>query len=383
MLAAAAADKESKDALIADSPRFLHAACSGDQVRAGGVCVRLRQRLCACAALQADVLSALLSAGLPHLAADTDGFNALHECAMSDAGHCLAALTRKAAPGAALEAVDGSGATPLLHAAQRGSASVVLALLKLSASVTAQDSRGRTALHLAACGPKDAALAVTAALLARGARPSQPDLLGRSAVHNAAAAGNTDALSSLLAHDKALDINARDGQGRTALHHGWRAPRRLCRLRRSLHVAGLRAAAAGGHTDAVRTLLSAGADALVLDSHGLSARSCAAFSGTRRTPRPCAYRADRLDLTQASRTSWRCCRRSRSRSTSSAFPSWSSRRRPRQSAQRRPRQWLRQSCLRRAPRSAGPRSTAPAPSGPALAPRTTPRRATRWTCPSL
>ena len=119
--------------------------------------------------------------------------------------------------GASLEAVDQTGRTPLLQAAQMGNPEVVDVLINaganLRATVTGSLETGTTVLHWAARG---GFLNLGAAFLSKC-----PDLLemtncdGETALHTAARKGQTAFVERLLSLGAAID--AQEKQQRTAL----------------------------------------------------------------------------------------------------------------------------------------------------------------------
>ena len=119
-----------------------------------------------------------------------------------------------------LEARDQYGATPLNWAAGYGCAECVTLLLKAGASVTARNLKGATPLHVA--GPKIAPL-----LIAAGADINVADSNGNKPLHR-------QFHSAFLP----VGVNVRNNQGFTPLHF----------------------AALEGNEEAVRWLLSQGAD---------------------------------------------------------------------------------------------------------------------------
>jgi ankyrin repeat protein len=107
-------------------------------------------------------------------------------------------------------------AADLFAAAARGDAARIEALLAKGAAPDARDAEGRTPLM-------HAALRLAAeALLAAGARPDARDGDGRTALHHACARGHDGVAHRLL--EAGLDLLDRDGQGRNALQLVLRAP---------------------------------------------------------------------------------------------------------------------------------------------------------------
>jgi ankyrin repeat protein len=127
---------------------------------------------------------------------------------------CLRTLI---AYGADIDAHDDIMRTPLLWAATDGNVALVTALLNgdvgRRADISAQNTRGRTALHLAAA---DNMVDVVKVLLAHGA-PVNASSDGRwTALHNAAQNGHAE-VASLLVDAKAR-VNAQLSNGMTPLH---------------------------------------------------------------------------------------------------------------------------------------------------------------------
>lgn len=130
------------------------------------------------------------------------------------------------------------------EAARLGDAATVRELLDAGMDVNASDEDNATALHWAAAwGKEDVALL----LLGAGADPSRTDHEGNTPLHLASKKGYTSPklVNHLLQHS-AVDVNARNAAGMTALHH----------------------AARRGRSDMVRLLLEAGADPSLRDDGG-------------------------------------------------------------------------------------------------------------------
>mmetsp|Transcript_16132 Transcript_16132/g.47689 ORF Transcript_16132/g.47689 Transcript_16132/m.47689 type:complete len:325 (-) Transcript_16132:177-1151(-) len=146
-----------------------------------------------------------------------------------------------------VDCTDGQGRTPLMYACTANKVKAVELLIRSGASVSAEDSDGRTALLWAAYyGHHD----VLRALLRQEPGLSAhagPD--GRTAMHWAAKHPNTKCLEVLLRSSTLETVNRTDSERQTVLH--WAV---LCRSHES-----------------VRKLLRAGADIKTVDDHGRTA----------------------------------------------------------------------------------------------------------------
>ncbi|MDE1885859.1 MAG: ankyrin repeat domain-containing protein [Xanthomonadaceae bacterium] len=111
------------------------------------------------------------------------------------------------------DAVDGFGASPLLHAAGRGHADVVTLLLDRGANPAHAASDGATALSAAVAARQKASVDL---LLARGAGIDQPLAGGGTALMAACGRGDIEMAGALLAHSAKAD--AADAHGMCALH---------------------------------------------------------------------------------------------------------------------------------------------------------------------
>ncbi len=197
------------------------------------------------------LLRALIAAGLdvnhahagmtPLLAATRDSWHGRPD-----------AVTTLLANGADPRAVDAEGNTPLHHAARSSDPGVVALLLDAAAQIDALNHEGRTPLGIA-CVAGNWRLAKF--LLQHGAHPDPasglPALLAAAATEEDDPAG----VQLLLKHKARLD--ARDAEGRSALHE----------------------AAFAGHADIVAALLAAGADAQARDQRGRTPWLAAARGG--------------------------------------------------------------------------------------------------------
>jgi cytohesin len=152
------------------------------------------------------IVETLLEAGAAVDAADEDGRTPLHRAVVAAGAAALAALLRA---GASVAAEDAWCSTPL-HLAP--SAAIAAALLAAGAPPDALDSERRTPLHQAVIAARDD---VVDLLLARGAAVNIPDREGRTALHLAAAAGRALTVEKLL--ERGANPNGRDADGRSPL----------------------------------------------------------------------------------------------------------------------------------------------------------------------
>jgi ankyrin repeat protein len=133
-----------------------------------------------------------------------DGSTALHWAAYhGDVKMTEALLRAHAKPGAVME----NGVTPLSLACQTGNADLVTALLKAGADPNQTLANGETPLMMAA---RTGRIPVLEALLAKGARVNEKEKLrGTTALMWAAAGANAEAVRLLIS--KGADISARSG----------------------------------------------------------------------------------------------------------------------------------------------------------------------------
>ena len=192
-------------------------------------------------------------------AAGPDGATALHWAVHRDDVRLVELLLEA---GADVAAANRYGVQPISLAAENGSAAVVGALLDAGADPNATLRGGETALMTAA---RTGDAATIRALLVRGADPNARDgFRGQTALMWAAARNNAAAVHALA--ELGADIHA---QTVTAE----RAPggNRLFYAPPPTGFSALTFAARGGHLDALRVLLEAGADVNATLSDGQSA----------------------------------------------------------------------------------------------------------------
>jgi len=114
--------------------------------------------------------------------------------------------------GAAVNAPDEIGRTPLMLAAEAAKRETVRLLLDKGALANARGFEGNTALHLAA---EQDDLALTKLLLAKGAQVNSRTEYGTTPMHNAAAYGQIECVRLLI--ESGGDIDAHDHFGSTPL----------------------------------------------------------------------------------------------------------------------------------------------------------------------
>lgn len=117
---------------------------------------------------------------------------------------------------AAIESEDGETRTPLSWAASQGNTAVVNALLTSKAKVESRDKSGRTPLSWAASSGKDD---VVKMLLESKAEVVSKDIENHNPLFWATSLGQEEVVKLLLQYDPETQIEARDMDGRTALHH--------------------------------------------------------------------------------------------------------------------------------------------------------------------
>ncbi|HEU4813672.1 MAG TPA: ankyrin repeat domain-containing protein [Xanthomonadaceae bacterium] len=154
-----------------------------------------------------EAVMTLLANGADPRAADADGNTALHHAARSsDPG--VAALLRDAA--AELDVANAEGITPLGMACAVGNWRLARFLLERGAK---PEAAGTVPALLAAAGTEEDDAAGVQLLLKHKARVDARDAEGRSALHEAALAGHAEIAAALLA--AGADVHARDALQRT------------------------------------------------------------------------------------------------------------------------------------------------------------------------
>lgn len=179
--------------------------------------------------------------------APSDGRTAL----MLSAKRGMSALVeRLVSDGANVNASNHNGGTPLMYAAISGVESIGQLLIDKRANVNARGSNGWSPIMVAAAKGHQGFVQL---LIQAGADVNARDVylwtpLGRASFENRLAVVET------LIKTAEIDLDLRDDQGATALHH----------------------AAAGGFANIVELLIEAGADASIRDHKSLTARDRAA-----------------------------------------------------------------------------------------------------------
>ncbi len=192
-------------------------------------------------------------------AAAADGATALHWAVHRDDVRLVEVLLEA---GADVAAANRYGVQPISLAAENGSAAVVGALLDAGADPNATLRGGETALMTAA---RTGDAATVRALLVRGADPNARDgFRGQTALMWAAARNNAAAVHALA--ELGADIHAQTVTAERAA-----SGNRLFYAPPPTGFSALTFAARGGHLDALRVLLEAGADVNATLSDGQSA----------------------------------------------------------------------------------------------------------------
>jgi uncharacterized protein len=157
--------------------------------------------------------------------------------------------------GARIDVANDRGGTALMHAATRGDSETLDLLLARGAAINARASNGWTALMLAGARGFEP---IVERLLAHGADPNIADIYGWTPLMRAVDLGRPAIVKTLLA-DSRVDVDARDENGQTALHH----------------------AARQGYVDIARMLIGRAAKRDVRDRAGRTAADLAIAEGHR------------------------------------------------------------------------------------------------------
>ena len=192
----------------------------------------------------------LVSGGADPNAADPNGRTPLMVAGRNGRRDMVAALIDA---GADVNAANNNGGTPLMFSAIAGDAATVSLLLQHGARVQAVGNMGWTALMVASVKGHAPVIHM---LLEGGADPNHRDVYGWTALMRAANRDRLAAVTALMA-DTRTELNRRDDDGATALHH----------------------AAEEGHERIVAHLRSLGADTAVRDNRGRSAADRARLAG--------------------------------------------------------------------------------------------------------
>lgn len=244
-------------------------------------------------AMKALMLAAFHSSRIDVNAADGCGDTPLHDAA--SLGNRTAAqllLVYRAIPGAQ----NGGGDTPLHKAAARGDAELADVLIVAGADANAANHYKETPLHKAAARGRAGTIT---ALIDSGADPGARDAEGEQPLHHAAWKGHVDAMKALIAGG--ADPNPSSRNVETPIFKAASAGRldaveylasldipldpvdsfgRIYRGETSLH-----RAAANGHSDVVRLLVSRGSNPNARDRTGKTPLHIAAANGRGETAR--------------------------------------------------------------------------------------------------
>ena len=118
---------------------------------------------------------------------------------------------------ASVYAADESGRTPIMSAAAKSSAAIVKMLLDAGALINAKDNDGKTALIYAL--ENSSGTETAKVLIAAGANINVAGKDGQTPLMLAARRHSIEAIKALIGAGTSATINAKDKQGKTALHY--------------------------------------------------------------------------------------------------------------------------------------------------------------------
>lgn len=163
-----------------------------------------------------DIARVLLDAGSDVNALDATGNTPIHSAAF--AGHsnlCQILIER----GSALDTTDNQGQTPAMYACEQGHVETLKILAHMGADFTRADHSGQLPLHFAAIGGNTEVIEYLVGEY--GCDPNARDENGRTALHTAVYSADSTSTEALI--KCGANVNAQDNAGICALH--WAASR--------------------------------------------------------------------------------------------------------------------------------------------------------------